>query len=83
MNFIYEQFVIVTSNTTLKYIANFKTIVIRAIDKEIILKDPFKNFKDRKTKVIKKTLSTQELYELERHYFTTDRLNIARDVFVS
>jgi len=71
-----------SNNTTLKYIANFKKIVIRAIDKEIILKDPFKNFKGRKTKLVKKPLSTQELYELERHYFTTDRLNIVRDVFV-
>ncbi|WP_243416366.1 phage integrase SAM-like domain and Arm DNA-binding domain-containing protein [Flavobacterium sp. HTF] len=34
-----------SNNTTLKYIANFKKIVIRAIDKEIINKDPFKNFK--------------------------------------
>jgi integrase len=71
-----------SNNTTLKYIANFKKIVIRAIDKEIILKDPFKNFKGRKTKMVKKPLSTQELYELERHYFTTDRLNVVRDVFV-
>jgi integrase len=71
-----------SNNTTLKYIANFKKIVIRAIDKEVILKDPFKNFKSRKTKMIKKPLSTQELYELERHYFTTDRLNVVRDVFV-
>ena len=71
-----------SNNTTLKYIANFKKIVIRAIDKEIILKDPFKNFKGRKTKIIKKPLTTQELYELERHYFATTRLNVVRDVFV-
>lgn len=71
-----------SNNTTLKYIANFKKIVIRAIDREIIQKDPFKNFKGRKTKLVKKPLTTQELYELERHYFTTDRLNVVRDVFV-
>jgi integrase len=71
-----------SNNTTLKYIANFKKIVIRAIDNEVILKDPFKNFKGRKTKMVKKPLTTQELYELERHYFTTDRLNVVRDVFV-
>ncbi|MBS7232635.1 site-specific integrase [Flavobacterium psychroterrae] len=71
-----------SNNTTLKYIANFKKIVIRAIDKEIITKDPFKNFKGRKTKLVKKPLTAQELYELESHYFTTDRLNVVRDVFV-
>lgn len=71
-----------SNNTTLKYLANFKKIVLRAIDKEIILKDPFKNFKGRKTKMIKKPLSSQELYALENHYFTTDRLDVVRDVFV-
>ncbi|WP_366183754.1 site-specific integrase [Flavobacterium ovatum] len=71
-----------SNNTTLKYIANFKKIVLRAIDHEVILKDPFKNFKGKKSKIIKKPLSTQELYELERHYFSTDRLNVVRDVFV-
>ncbi|MDP5200183.1 site-specific integrase [Flavobacterium sp. DG2-3] len=71
-----------SNNTTLKYIANFKKIVIRAIDNEIISKDPFKNFKGRKTKLVKKPITTQELYELEKHYFTTDRLDVVRDVFV-
>ncbi|WP_125720987.1 site-specific integrase [Flavobacterium ustbae] len=71
-----------SNNTTLKYIANFKKIVIRAIDNEIISKDPFKNFKGRKTKLVKKPITTQELYELERHCFTTERLNVVRDVFV-
>lgn len=71
-----------SNNTTLKYIANFKKIVIRAIDNEVILKDPFKNFKGKKSKIIKKPLSTQELYELERHYFSTERLNVVRHVFV-
>lgn len=71
-----------SNNTTLKYIANFKKIVIRAIDNEIINKDPFKNFKGRKTKLVKKPITTQELYELEKHYFSTDRLDVVRDVFV-
>ena len=71
-----------SNNTTLKYIANFKKIVIRAIDNEIISKDPFKNFKGRKTKLVKKPITTQELYELEKHYFSTDRLDVVRDVFV-
>jgi integrase len=71
-----------SNNTTLKYIVNFKKIVIRAIDNEVILKDPFKNLKGKKSKIIKNPLSTQELYELERHYFSTERLNVVRDVSV-
>ncbi|MFD1602942.1 site-specific integrase [Flavobacterium artemisiae] len=71
-----------SNNTTLKYIANFKKIVIRAIDKEIIEKDPFKNFKGKKTKVVKKPISAKELAQLEAHQFSTERLNIVRDIFV-
>lgn len=70
------------NNTTLKYIANFKKIVIRAIDKEIIVKDPFKSFKGKKTKIVKKPVSTKELAQLEAHQFSTERLNIVRDIFV-
>ncbi|MEZ7516672.1 site-specific integrase [Flavobacterium frigidarium] len=71
-----------SNNTTLKYIANFKKIIIRALDKDIITKDPFKNFKSRKTKIIKKPLTTQELYKPEHHLFSTERLNVVRDVFI-
>ncbi|WP_433780506.1 site-specific integrase [Flavobacterium anhuiense] len=70
------------NNTTLKYIANFKKIVLRALDQEIISKDPFKNFKRRKTKIVKKPISANELARLERHQFTTERLSIVRDIFV-
>ncbi|CAD0005777.1 site-specific integrase [Flavobacterium salmonis] len=70
------------NNTTLKYIANFKKIVIRAIDKEIIIKDPFKSFKGKKTKIVKKPISANELAQLEKHQFSTDRLNTVRDIFV-
>lgn len=42
-----------SNNTTLKYIANFKKIVLRAIAKEIILKDSFKLFKSKKQNWIK------------------------------
>lgn len=70
------------NNTTLKYIANFKKIVIRAIDKEIIDKDPFKHFKGKKTKIVKKPISAIELAKLQTHQFSIERLNIVRDIFV-
>lgn len=38
----------ISNNTALKYIANFKKIVLRAIDRDIITTDPFKNFKSKK-----------------------------------
>lgn len=71
-----------SNNTALKYIANFKTIVLRAIAKDIIPKDPFKLFKSKKTKIKKKPLSTDELYRLENKVFSSERLSLIRDVFV-
>jgi len=71
-----------SNNTTLKYISNFKKIVIRAIDKELIATDPFRRFKVKKTKVLKKPLSSQELKIIEGHSFSTERLSTVRDIFV-
>jgi integrase len=65
-----------------KYITNFKKIVLLAIDKEIITADPFKRFKAKKIKIHKKPLSSQELALLEHHTFSTPRLATVRDIFV-
>lgn len=70
------------NNTTLKYISNFKKIVLRAIDKEIIPSDPFKNFKGKKTKTNKKPLTGEDLLKLENHVFSTTRLEVVKDVFI-
>lgn len=72
----------ISNNTTLKYISNFKKIVLRAIDKEIISIDPFKRFKGKKEKIIKRPLSRQELHLLETHPLPVERLAVVRDVFV-
>lgn len=72
----------ISNNTAVKYITNFKKIVLRAIDKEIITHDPFKRFKARKIKVHKKPLSSHELTLLENHTFSTPRLAAVRDIFV-
>lgn len=71
-----------SNNTALKYIANFKTIVLRAIAKDIIPRDPFKLFKSKKVKIKKKPLSTDELHRLEAKVFSSERLSLIRDVFV-
>jgi integrase len=72
----------ISNNAALKYISNFKKIVLIAIDKEIISADPFKRFKSRKVKVPKKALTNHELSLLEKHKFSTARLSVVRDVFV-
>ena len=70
------------NNTALKYITNFRKIVRRAIDKEIIKEDPFKKFKGKKTKTKKKPLTAVELHKIENHIFSTPRLTVIRDVFI-
>ena len=72
----------ISHNTAVKYITNFKKIVLLAIDKEIIAADPFKRFKAKKIKVPKKPLSAYELAQLESHNFSTPRLSTVRDIFV-
>ena len=70
------------NNTALKYITNFRKIVRRALDKEIIKEDPFKKFKGKKTKTKKKPLTAVELHKIENHVFSTPRLAVIRDVFI-
>jgi len=72
----------ISHNTAMKYITNFKKIVLLAIDKEIIATDPFNRFKAKKIKVHKKPLSSYELAQLENHTFSTPRLATVRDIFV-
>jgi len=71
-----------SNNTSLKYISNFKKIVLRAVAKEIIPKDPFKLFVSKKTKIKKKPLTKAELKRIEDKVFTSERLSVIRDVFV-
>ena len=71
-----------SNNTALKYISNFKKIVLRAVAKEIIPSDPFKLFKGKKTRTNKKPLSREELSLIEQKTFNSERLEVVRDVFV-
>ena len=70
------------NNTALKYITNFRKIVRRAIDKEIIKEDPFKKFTGKKTKTKKKPLTAVELHKIENYIFSTPRLTVMRDIFI-
>ncbi|WP_066749905.1 site-specific integrase [Chryseobacterium glaciei] len=71
-----------SNNTTLKYISNLKKIVLRAIAKEIISKDPFTLFKGKKVKIKKYPLTKAELDLLENKKFSSERLATIRDIFI-
>lgn len=70
------------NNTTLKYIAYLKKIVLRAIDKEIITVDPFKRFKGKKVKTNKRPLTSDDLRRIEYRVFENKRLEVVRDIFI-
>lgn len=70
------------SNTTLKHITYVRKMVIRALHREIIQKDPFASFKGKRTKVLKSPLSLEELTAIEGYTFATRRLSVIRDVFI-
>jgi len=70
------------NNTTVKYITNFKKIVLRAVDKEIIASDPFSRYKGKKVKTNKKPLSAPDLRAIELHNFTVPRLEEVRSIFI-
>jgi hypothetical protein len=71
-----------SNNTALKYIANFKTIVLRAIAKDIIPKDPFKLFKSKKTKLKRNRFPAMNLVDLRIKYFLPIGSLLIRDIFV-
>jgi len=72
----------ISHNTVMKYITNFKKIVLRAIAKKIIKEDPFILYKAKKNKIKRKPLSRIELKRLEEKEFKNERLSLVRDVFV-
>lgn len=71
-----------SNNTSIKYISNFKKIVLRAIAKDIISSNPFIRYKPKKNKVDKKPLSLKEITLIENKEFKTARLSIIRDIFI-
>ena len=69
-------------NTTMKYLANFKKIVLICVKNKWLPGDPFANFKMTKLPVIREPLSDWELNSMIKKNFENDRLNQVRDIFV-
>jgi integrase len=69
-------------NSTLKYIQNFKKIVLNLIKKKIITSDPFVDFQVKKQVFKKQPLTNAELNRIRAKVFSTDRLSQIRDIFL-
>ena len=69
-------------NTTMKYLANFKKIVIRCLKNGWLKKDPFIGFKMAKREVERTALTEHELQLLSAKSFSAERLAIVKDIFL-
>jgi len=69
-------------NSTLKYIKNFKKIVIIALSNGWIDKDPFVNYKVRTKTVEREFLTKEEIQLMLYKKFHAARLEQVRDIFV-
>ncbi len=69
-------------NSAMKYLANFKKIVLLCVKKGWLQRDPFYGFKLAGKVVSKDFLTQAELDALAVKEFTASRLNITRDIFL-
>jgi site-specific recombinase XerD len=71
-----------SDNTTMKYLANFKKIVLICVKNGWLPKDPFTGFKLARKEVDRSFLTEAELQEMAAKQFPTERLNFVRDIFL-
>jgi site-specific recombinase XerD len=69
-------------NTTMKYLANFKKIVLICVKNGWLQKDPFTGFKLAKREIERPFLTEKELQTITSKQFAAERLNYVRDIFL-
>lgn len=69
-------------NTTMKYLANFKKIVLRCVRNGWLQRDPFCDFRLTKKEVVRTALTETELQTIGTKKFGSERLTYVRDIFL-
>ncbi|WP_149244285.1 site-specific integrase [Dyadobacter sp. 32] len=69
-------------NTTMKYLINFKKVVLIGVKNGWISKDPFAGYKMTRESVNRSALTEKELAKIAGKDFENFRLNQVRDIFV-
>lgn len=69
-------------NSTMKYLSNFKKIVLLCMKQGWLQKDPFLGFKLTRREVERAFLTKLELQDIASRQFATERLNYVRDIFL-
>jgi hypothetical protein len=66
----------------MKYLSNFKKIVLIAVKNKWLPSDPFANFKFTKKLVLRLALTEHELNAIATKNFKNERLRSVRDIFI-
>jgi len=69
-------------NSAVKYLGNFKKIVLNCVRRGWLLRDPFLGYKLPKREVERHFLMDEELQAIIDKQFSTERLTLVRDVFI-
>ncbi|MDB5262909.1 MAG: site-specific recombinase XerD, partial [Adhaeribacter sp.] len=69
-------------NTTMKYLSNFKKVVLHCVRTGWLIRDPFLGFKLNKKDVVRTALTEKELQIISAKLFTSERLNYVKDIFL-
>jgi integrase len=69
-------------NTAIKYIGNFKKIVLECLRREWLKRDPFIGFKAKRQEVIPVALTKEEVLAISNKRFKIERIIHVRDIFL-
>ncbi|HEY0054309.1 MAG TPA: site-specific integrase [Pedobacter sp.] len=69
-------------NSSMKYLANFKKIVLECIKKGWITSDPFIGFKTTRKEVVRVALTNAEINSIATKKFDCERLEYVKDIFI-
>jgi site-specific recombinase XerD len=70
------------NNTAIKYLGNFKKVVLECKQKGLLTNDPFLGFRTKRDEVTPIVLTKDELTKITNKQFDTERLNHVRDIFL-
>ncbi|NOW94173.1 site-specific integrase [Mucilaginibacter sp. SG564] len=70
------------NNTAVKYLGNFKKIILECQQKGLLAKDPFLGFRTKRDEVVPVVLTGDELIRIRNKQFDTQRLKHVRDIFL-
>jgi len=70
------------NNTAVKYIKNFHKIINECLANSWLTKDPFVNYKAKIKEVVREFLTEKEIEDIINKEFSSERLELVRDIFV-